>query len=112
MDLIEQLGGYEKANAEYEKVKHLRDSAEVERKRVVFAIGILRQDLLEYRRQRNIFEEGDFYVYLYDWDCDLDIVCKFIASEWGDHLWNIESMIRHATDEEIKTNRRLLRAVP
>ena len=112
MDLIWHLGGYEKANAEYKGVKHLRDSAEVERGRVSFAIGILRQDLLEYRRQRNIFEVGDYYVYLYEWDSDLDIVCKFNPSEWNDHLWNIKNMIRHATDAEIKANHRLLSEKP
>ena len=84
MNLIEQLGGYEKANAEYKGVKHLRDSADivVECRRVVFAVGILRQDLLEYRRQHNIFEVGDYYAYLYEWD-ELDAVIEQLDQEIG-----------------------------
>ena len=71
------------------------------------SMEIIRLLLLEHRRQHNIFEDGDYYVYLYEWDSDLDIVCKFNPSEWNDHLWNIKNMIRHATDEEIKAGRRL-----
>lgn len=63
MDLIEWLGGYEDANAEYQKVKHLPDSAEirvsVKDKKVLFAVGILRQDLDEYRCRNNISEFRD-----------------------------------------------------
>lgn len=61
MDLIEMLGGYEDANAEYQKVKHLPDSAEirVKDKKVLFAVGILRQDLDEYRCRNNISEFRD-----------------------------------------------------
>lgn len=91
-NLIDRLGGYEAAKLEGEEWG--------------FDQFLLRK-LLEYRREHNIFEEGDYYVYLHDWDCDLDIVCKFNVSEWSDHLWNITNMVRHATDEEIKAGRRL-----
>ena len=63
--------------------------------------------MLEYRRQHNIFEVGDYYAYLYEWDSDLNIVCKYNPSEWSDHLWNIKNMIRHATPEEIAVGHRL-----
>ena len=96
MNLIEQLGGYDKAK-ECLNTPTARDSIKEE----------LRAELLKYRRQHNIFEVGDYYVYLYEWDSDLDIVCKFNPSEWNDHLWNIRNMIRHATPEEIKAGRRL-----
>lgn len=59
------LGGYEDANAEYQKVKHLPDSTEirVKEKKVLFAVGILRQDLEEYQSQNNIFEfRGNFAI--------------------------------------------------
>ena len=93
--LIKGLGGYDAAKAHYDEFS----------KKIAYPQ--LRDALLEYRREHNIFEVGDYYVYLYEWDSDLDIVCKFNPSEWSDHLWNIKNMIRHATDEEIKAGHRL-----
>lgn len=124
MNLIEQLGGYEKANAEYKGVKHLRDSAEVERGRVVFAIGILRQDLLEYRRQHNIFEVGENVVCKYEhthlfgdvvleiayFRDDLKDLGRFVRFTNGNDF-KLDAL-RHATDAEIKVGRRLLGAKP
>lgn len=97
MGLIEQFG-YEAVKGAAQNYRNSGDNVTVEK---------FEQAMLEYRRQHNIFEEGDYYVYLHDWDCDLDIVCKFNVSEWSDHLWNITNMIRHATIEEIKARRRL-----
>ena len=106
MNLIEQLGGYEKALDLFRGCPWDSGTVDVPNPR---SKGMLRLDLndlgyelLEYRRQRNIYVVGDYYVYLYEWDSDLDIVCKYNPSEWSDHLWNIENMIRHATDKEIK----------
>ena len=96
MNLIEQLGGYQAAKEFLNETLNNKYPNE-----------ILSRELLKYRRQHNIFEIGDYYVYLYEWDSDLDIVCKFNPSEWNDHLWNIRNMIRHATNEEIKAGRRL-----
>lgn len=110
MNLIEQLGGYEKALDLFRGCPWDSGTVDVPNPR---SKGMLRLDLsdlsyelLEYRRQHNIFEGGDYYVYLYGWDSDLDIVCKFNPSEWGDHLWNIKNMIRHATDAETKARKR------
>lgn len=117
MDLIEQLGGHEKANAEYQKVKHLRDSSEVEVKhrRVVFAVGILRQDLLEYRRQHNIYEVGDKVVILtlalgnkYLWKVESIDGCMIEISQVGQpNEWAHFTEIMHATDAEIAAGHRL-----
>ena len=109
MNLIEQLGGYELAKQVFDLVPKDGNSYTVTRDDTgaSFHSGEIFKALLKYRRQHNIFEIGDYYVYLYEWDSDLDIVCKFNPSEWSDHLWNIKNMIRHATPEEIKTGRRL-----
>ena len=109
MNLIEQLGGYELAKQVFDTVPKDGNSYTVTRDDTgaSFHSGEIFKALLEYRRQHNIFEDGDYYVYLYEWDSDLDIVCKFNPSEWSDHLWNIKNMIRHATDEEIKLGYRI-----
>lgn len=96
MNLIEQLGGYEKAKGCL-NTPTARESVKDE----------LRSALLQYRREHGIFEVGDYYVYLKEWDGDLDILCKFKPSDWNDHLWNIGNMICHATDAEIKAGHRL-----
>lgn len=101
MNLIEQLGGYETLKREYEETLPLIQKGYKSK-----SMEVIRLSLLKYRRQHNIFEVGDYYVYLYEWDSDLDIVCKFNPSEWSDHLWNIKNMIRHADDAEIKAGKR------
>ena len=102
MNLIEQLGGYDSLKKEYEETLPLIQKGYKSK-----SMEIIRLLLLEHRRQHNIFEDGDYYAYLYEWDSDLDIVCKYNPSEWNDHLWNIKNMIRHATDAEIAAGRRL-----
>ena len=86
MNLIEQLGGYERAK------KELMDA------------------LLEYRRQHNIFEVGDKVVYVDDFMPD----SVSVVSEVNDRVWLngnnavcIKEIIKHATDAEIKAGRRL-----
>lgn len=120
MNLIEQLGGYEEANTEYQKVKNLRDSKEVEirDKRIAFDVGILRQDMLEYRRQHNIFEAGDWFVSdtilkpfkIVEKDEDyLKLWCKEHTAEFSGNAETITKIFRnarHATDEEIKAGKR------
>lgn len=100
MNLIEQLGGYDKA-------KHWDKNRKIGSITADIYHNILALELLEYRRENNTFEVGDYYTYLYEWDSDLDIVCEYNPSEWGDHLWNIKNMIRHATDEEIEVGHRI-----
>lgn len=104
MSLIEQLGGYKKAKAEF---KELRKHAELykgehaENERM----------LLEYRRQHNIFEVGDLVMYeskLYE--------IKYIYHPekaritdglQGRTVYDFPHGIRHATPEEIKAGKRL-----
>ncbi|BCT88937.1 hypothetical protein [Acinetobacter variabilis] len=88
MNLIEQLGGYEKARQVVKKI----DIRSIKYK-------ALKKALLEYRRQHNIYEEGDLVV---------------IPSR-GNGLFSVSRLLclsdrcemRHATDEEIKTGKRL-----
>lgn len=95
MNLIEQLGGYENAKVILQAVGHEHDAM-----------------LLEYRRQHNIFEEGDKTVFVDDFMHDelMTVAWTRKGEVWMDEgakrCTNL-SMIRHATDEEIKAGRRL-----
>ena len=90
MNLIEQLGGYERA-------KIIQGSREM---------GGLPYDLdledalLQYRRQHNIFEIGDLYVFTEKYS-------KQSVIHKVDSLNSGKGCIRHATDAEIKAGRRL-----
>ena len=106
MNLIEQLGGYERA-------KIIQGSREM---------GGLPYDLdledalLQYRRQHNIFEVGDKVVFR---ECSriggasdaIDLMTVKSIDAFGVRMtnslcpWAIQ--IRHATDEEIKAGKRL-----
>ena len=98
MNLIEQLGGYEAAKAEGEKWGF---------------DDFLNNQLLEYRRQHNIFEPDDYIIH----DDELKVFamwssavegCAYIGyayAENGEMAHKDE--FRHATDEEIKAGRRL-----
>lgn len=112
MNLIEQLGGYYNAKNEI-KVYDILKTDHVQ--------GIFKEDLinslLQYRRNHNIFEVGDYFCYeskyLSDDPLDggeyaklhqldsLDFECGFIKL-----VIKCGGVIRHATDEEIKTGRR------
>ena len=99
MNLIEQLGGYEKAKVILQAVGHEHDAM-----------------LLEYRRQHNIFEVGDKVVFR---ECSgiggasdaIDLMTVKSIDAFGVRMtnslcpWAIQ--IRHATDEEIKVGKRL-----
>ncbi|MEQ1411743.1 hypothetical protein [Acinetobacter indicus] len=100
MNLIEQLGGYEAAKAEGEKWGF---------------DDFLNNQLLEYRRQHNIFEVGDKVVlrrpdqfseiYTYDaYSEKMDL--HFFESE-SDYGHVALDRVRHATDAEIKAGKRL-----
>ena len=95
MNLIEQLGGYEKAK-EWYKDQDLRGNHTVR----------VRQALLEYRRQHNIFEVGD-------WITSDNATYQILSIEYGD-LYKVANntyweygCFSHATDEEIKAGKRL-----
>ena len=115
MNLIEQLGGYERAKDGLHRLK-------LEKKDLLtcgdFVVVESEIDaaLLEYRRQHNIFEVGDKVVFR---ECSgiggasdaIDLMTVKSIDAFGVRMtnslcpWAIQ--IRHATDEEIKAGKRL-----
>ena len=102
MNLIEQLGGYEFVK------KMWQDGGSLQGTQLAF-------ELLEHRRQHNIFEVEDLIVYLSNiapehndiynvWKVDL-IGCLVMLGDMDYRA--MYGQIRHATDEEIKAGRRL-----
>lgn len=99
MNLIEQLGGYEKAEQEFEA-----------RKRSGIQACELERQLLQYRREHGIFEVGDCVIvdghegvyqiqYVYEGACGYGM--------WQGRRFSHSMIERHATDEEIKAKMRL-----
>lgn len=102
MNLIEQLGGYEYLNGFYKRaVAH------------GFTLTEIKEELLKYRRQYNIFEPDDYIIH----DGELKVFamwssavegCAYIGyayAENGEMAHKDE--FRHATDAEIKAGKRL-----
>ena len=89
MNLIEQMGGYEKVRKAVKKIDIRSDRYKK-----------LKAALLEYRRQQNIFEIGDLYVFTEKYS-------KQSVIHKVDSLNSGKGCIRHATPEEIKAGRRL-----
>ena len=85
MNLIEQLGGYEAAK------NQAKD------KSIGFLVDI-NNELLEYRRQHNIFEVGDFV-------CFKTLGDGYVHKYTKYHEFKYD--LKHATPEEIKAGRRL-----
>ncbi|WP_075175477.1 hypothetical protein [Acinetobacter indicus] len=111
MNLIEQLGGYSAAKAEANAPVKLIN---------FFDYDQLDKELLEYRRQHNIFESGDLVVDttgFYDWLCRVEylstdgrVVMYRHDQRKGDTAFTTRPLIetvRHATDAEIKAGKRL-----
>ena len=110
MNLIEQLGGYERAKHEFEMIKEMKP---------IYPGEIETNDrlLLEYRRQHNIFEVGDKVVFT---DILNSCVVTFESTEtdpmqivWltypdgtAGYVFHLNK-IKHATDAEIKAGKRL-----
>lgn len=117
MNLIEQLGGYERASEDFKKL-HLNLKEQQKSNKVFMdAFDALKTELLEYRRQHNIFEVGDkvFYTGRAN-DNDLYTIKEiyighdFVVGDNGadKNFWTLFlEEIRHATDEEIKAGKRL-----
>lgn len=103
MDLIEQLGGYERA-------KIIQGSREMGGLPADFD---LEDALLQYRRAHNIFEMGDYIIH----DGELKVFamwsnaidgCAYIGYAYAeDGEMAHKDEFRHATDEEIKAGKRL-----
>ena len=104
--LIEQHGGYEEAKTKF------RDNGSFHAERMKAA-------LLAYRREHNIFEDGEKVVCKYEhthlfgdvvleiayFRDDLKELGRFVRFTNGNDF-KLDAL-RHATDEEIKANRRL-----
>lgn len=99
MNLIEQLGGYENALGFYDESKEWSG---------VYHMGTLSKELLEHRRENNIFEKGDFVVSTLNGDEDWkNTVCEIlgfhkkmaITTGFSCAIHHYE--YRHATPQEI-----------
>ena len=118
MNLIEQLGGYEKAKEKMDDICHTLDNSELlgggdAREGLYERLESIDKALLEYRRQHNIFEPDDYIIH----DGELKVFamwssavegCAYIGyayAENGEMAHKDE--FRHATDEEIKAGKRL-----
>lgn len=112
MDLIEQLGGYERAKHEFEMIKEMKPiySDEIETNNRL---------LLEYRRQHNIFEVGDIAVKIRGDESRLLKIWRVNICSYDNRIsiadydasglagWSRFHCLRHATDEEIEVGKRL-----
>jgi len=104
MNLIEQLGGYDRAKHEFEMIKEMKPihTGEIEANDRL---------LLEYRRQHNIFEVGDKVVYRKQcnliWDGVYDVDAVLADGQVIERdLPTPKEWLSHATDEEIKAGKR------
>lgn len=101
MNLIEVLGGYGAAKAEANSPVKLLNFFNYEQ---------LEKELLEYRREKNIFEVGDKVVFKKNWTAN-DLVLTIGGATQNsirlDTVLDLKRHFRHATDEEIKVGHRL-----
>ena len=107
MNLIEQLGGYEKAKRELE----LKEQNSIFQCCASVTDDMIRSAMLEYRRQNNIFEVGDKVIKTHPKNTILWPVLGVYKNGgvWLDYkgfCWK-PPRVRHATDEEIKAGKRL-----
>ena len=119
MNLIEQLGGYEKASEDFKKL-HLNLKEQQKSNKVFMdAFDALKTELLEYRRQHNIFEAGDDVfcenldgvirvINVYEDGLVIDTGIKTTPDSRNTMVMALPAnMFRHATDAEIKVGKRL-----
>ena len=114
MNLIEQLGGYERAKDGLHRLK-LEKKDLLTCGDLVVVESEIDAALLEYRRQHNIFEVGDKVVVLtnalgnkYTWIVEsIDGIMVEISQVGQPNEWVHYSEIAHTTPEEIKAGRRL-----
>ena len=104
MSLIEWLGGYNAAKSEANAPVKLMNS---------FSYEQLDKELLEYRREHNIFEVGDCVVKTDPKIKHAHVRVVISTSPSGGAVLDYQGFpykhpcIRHATDEEIQAGRRL-----
>ena len=113
MNLIEQLGGYERAKDGLHRLK-LEKKDLLTCGDLVVVESEIDAALLEYRRQHNIYEIGDKIVSTLDgsedWKnaiCEILAFHKKMAITTGFSCAIHHYDYRHATPEEIKAGRRL-----
>lgn len=100
MNLIENLGGYESAKSKF------RDNGSLH-------AGRLKKALLDYRRQHNIFEVGDYFVNYADdavyTALSIDQNNRMHGKSGDKNVWTYfgRFRLRHATDAEIKAGKKL-----
>ena len=126
MNLIEQLGGYEKAKEYLVGLQRTPMHEQTED-----TISYLPDALIEYRRQHNIFEVGDKVIHVDIERSNHVFEVYFVRANSGNQYvsartvikvidltdmterhfynsgFNTSPEIRHATDEEIKAGKRL-----
>lgn len=124
MNLIEQLGGYEKAKEKMDDICHTLDNSELlgggdAREGLYERLESIDKALLEYRRQHNIFEVGDYILpisnhsdqvhFLSEWYIEnLDFRYTTKSGSWGIIIKAcMVGAWRHATDLEIEVGHRL-----
>lgn len=110
MNLIEQLGGYERAKAFLNAASYTMDEL-IMMQRSGLRTQHVEKALLKYRRQHNIFEVGDLVVSKNG--CELVSEITYlqgglakIKNEKFDHVYSLQDF-RHAEPEEIKASKRL-----
>lgn len=99
MNLIEQLGGYAAAKRELE----LKEQDSVLQCCIAVTDEMISDALLEYRRQHNIYEAGDWIVM--DSHKPEYQFYQITKDDMGSQWINLVEF-RHATDEEIKAGKR------
>lgn len=116
MNLIEQLGGYEKAKEKRDGISHTLDNSELlgggdAREGLYERLESIDKALLEYRRQHNIFEVGDFIFHpMFGALFEIKRIAEkyVVASTKSGYETNLLiELISHATDAEIKAGKRL-----
>lgn len=116
MNLIERLGGYEKAKEildncpqyyhEYQPLDHGIYEIGYYRDAAFNRISMisLHKTLLDYRREKNIFEDGDKVVLCYtNYRKDVFEITRLLKQTYDEK----GIAYRHATDAEIEAGRRL-----
>ena len=111
MNLIEQLGGYERAKNHRD---YLIDFGNEFNRPNKYEVNKINNALLEYRRQHNIFEVGDKVVHLFYNGSDVQEVkgvnglkLTLYHHNMGYNYIAYAPDFRHATPEEIEAGKRL-----
>lgn len=106
MDLVKQLGGYNKAKEYLENLQKIHSHEQTED-----TIVWLPRALLEYRRKHNMYEVNDFVtskkwvdgsIHKIELVGSEDKTLKIFSHDMAFSYWVDSRNYRHATDDEIK----------